>query len=290
LLIILFLVFRTQGREQELTMPGRITANRIAVHKKKIRALARWYNEKCGFTARSCSDGSIFLQPPEKESAGLRLIPTDKLGNSGDSGYWKIGVGVPDAKYTVRKLVGNGVKIGMPRQFRDVGYLCHMADPAGNAIEILQDTFEYTPTKQTPPVKDHPLGCKAKIGQITIRARDIKRTTRFYEKLGMKFVCSEDVGSFDLYFYAFTEKKVPNTDTAAVENREWTYSLPCTTLEVQHVHNSRYSSPKVGEEGWQGMEITLPENQRAEFMKRFPSFKNGVVSDPDGYQVHVRFQ
>merc|ERR1712098_877418 len=142
-----------------------------------------------------------------------------------------------------------------------------------------------------PRVEKHPLGCKAKIGQITIRAHNIKRTTAFYEKLGMKLVCVEDVGSFDLYFYAFTTEKQPNKDVNAVENREWTYSLPCTTLEVQVVaYSSGYSSPQNGEEGWQGMELTLPASEVEGFEKRFTGFKNGMLYDPDGYKVYVKFE
>merc|ERR1711964_557764 len=171
--------------------------------------------------------------------------------------------------------------------------LCHMSDPEGNSIEILQDTFEGT--KQFPKRKeDLALGCNTKIGQITIRSSDIGATTKFYvEKLGMTLLCREKTPSFHLYFYGFTDDTPPFKNLDAVKNRTWTYKRPYTTLEVQCApttdRHASYSCPEDGEQGWQGTEIIIPDSEKDEFKKQ-TGIKDNKLTDPDGYKIDVKYR
>ena len=53
----------------------------------------------------------------------------------------------------------------------------------------------------------------------------------------MRLLSMQDVGQygFDLHFYAFTDQVPPNADLWVVENREWLWKRPYTTLEFQHL-------------------------------------------------------
>ena len=75
------------------------------------------------------------------------------------------------------------------------------------------------------------------IGQITTRITDPKPSLEFYQKvLRMKLMSVQPVTPyrFTLYFLAYTEEDPPNADVEAVENREWLWQRPYTTLELQH--------------------------------------------------------
>ena len=83
------------------------------------------------------------------------------------------------------------------------------------------------------------------IGQITTRITDPKRSLEFYQKvLRMKLMSIQPVTPyrFTLYFLAYTEEDPPNSDLEAVENREWLWQRPYTTLELQHRWDSAPSS------------------------------------------------
>lgn len=75
------------------------------------------------------------------------------------------------------------------------------------------------------------------IGQITTRITEPTQSLDFYQKvLGMKLLSIQPVKryNFTLYFLAYTEETPPNADLEAVENREWLWQRPYTTLELQH--------------------------------------------------------
>merc|ERR1719265_1795642 len=90
------------------------------------------------------------------------------------TGYWKIGIGLPDVDAAVDNLRDAGVAVEKGSQFLDVGFLTHMRDPAGYTIELLQDSFECNFCPQ--PRVDRPLACRhPKVGQVTLRVADIER-------------------------------------------------------------------------------------------------------------------
>jgi len=179
-----------------------------------------------------------------------------------------------------------------------------MSDPSGYCIELLQDTFECNFAPQ--PQIDRPLACpNPKVGQITLRVSDIAQSMHFYQDiLGMRLLCwyTVPVGTpFSLYFFGFTEEIRPDSDPTAVVNREWTYSRPYTTLELQVAdsHSTAHSVPTIGSIGWQGMVISVSDMDAA--IDRLKEFDIPVardvagstagdveVKDPDGYSIWLR--
>ncbi|MEM8863466.1 MAG: VOC family protein, partial [Chloroflexota bacterium] len=151
-------------------------------------------------------------------------------------GYWKIGITLEDVDLARESLLQTGVEVSEPRQFRDIGYLCHLADPDGHSIELLQHTFN----KNEPPSmlnSAYVLNTRPTFGQITLRVKDAKKSLRFYQQgLGMRLLSRQVVEpyNFTLYFLAYTNDKLPFVDIDHVGNREWLWQRPYTTLELQH--------------------------------------------------------
>lgn len=215
--------------------------------------------------------------------------------------YWKIGLGLPDVDAAVSNLWEAGVEVSTGAQFLDVGYLTHMSDPAGYCIELLQDTFQSNFIPAPPAIQ--PLAClHPKVGQVTLRVADINRSLEFYSSvLGMRLLCHYPVGNygFSLYFLAFSDESPPEGDPAALSSREWTYSRPYTTLELQ-VRNATPSRghpvPSRGSAGWQGLVIGVSSLEAARLALEAASVRvqeaadeaELVALDPDGYRIWLR--
>ena len=171
--------------------------------------------------------------------------------------YWKISIAVPDLDLAYRQLKDKGLSLKPPHQFRDVGYLTHIADPEGFIIELLQHGFEGD--KPDAPVDDTLLGGGPCLNLITMRTSNIEAVQALcIEALGMRALSVqpvEDYG-FTLYFYAFTGEKPPAPDLTAVANRSWTYRRPYTVLEVQHVHRGiEMRRPRDQDPGFSGVQV-----------------------------------
>lgn len=154
--------------------------------------------------------------------------------------YWKIGITLPNIDIAYEQLRAAGVTISEPGQFLDVGYMCHLKDPEGFQIELLQHTFAgQDRTHEGDP--DLPLGGGGQIGQITLRTTEILSALEHYEHgMGMKLLSVQTVAGrgFDLYFLGFTEDAPPHPNLSAVANRPWLYQRRYTTLELQHFTES----------------------------------------------------
>ena len=151
--------------------------------------------------------------------------------------YWKIGLSLTDADTARLKLIRRGVEVTSPRQFRDIGYMCHLSDPFGFSLELLQHDFQSNFSSERVQASLEPnlaLGQRALIGQITLRVSDINRSLQFYQStLGMKLLFIQSIPNmFNLYFLACTDEKPPSDDVNAVEIREWLWKRPYTTLEL----------------------------------------------------------
>ena len=94
---------------------------------------------------------------------------TSRTGKRRDF-YWKIGITVRDLDCAVAFLQRRGWPVPMPGQFRDIGYLCHLTDPQGFAIELLQHGFE---GRHSAAGNGHPVGGQATLAHITLRVNDI---------------------------------------------------------------------------------------------------------------------
>jgi hypothetical protein len=105
--------------------------------------------------------------------------PSSSIRQSADGSqdtYWKIGITVKNA---VQLLESKDVAVSKPAQFLDIGYLCHLKDPVGLSIELLQQGFEGNEGEITYQKNDHPIGCQAILAHITIRSNDLPKLQKW---------------------------------------------------------------------------------------------------------------
>jgi catechol 2,3-dioxygenase-like lactoylglutathione lyase family enzyme len=151
--------------------------------------------------------------------------------------YWKIGITLPDVDMAFAQLSRAGIEVTAPSQFLDIGYMCHLTDPEGFQIELLQHTFAGH-QRTSPGDRELPLGGGAQIGQITLRVTDLDGAlTHYRHSMGMRLLSKQVVTKrdFTLYFLAFTDQTPPEKDIQAVQNRPWLWQRKYTTLELQHL-------------------------------------------------------
>lgn len=226
----------------------RISAVRLRVADPE--GLALFYRDVLGM--RVDRQGSGCRVGYNSEDADLLLLPGGG-GYTHDRGqrYWKIGITVPDVDLAAAHLRALGTAVSTPSQFLDIGYMCHLADPEGFVVELLQHDFEGNkPVQVADP--DAPFA-QARIGQITLRTGDIAGVDAFWRAQGMSLLSMQEVAphGFDLHFYAFTDETPPNPDLWAVENREWLWKRPYTTLEFQHLAGAQFAPVP----DYQGIEV-----------------------------------
>ena len=218
--------------------------------------------------------------------------------------YWKIGLSLADVDTARSKLVSQGVNVTSPRQFRDIGYMCHSTDPFGYSLELLQHDFQsnFSPERMQGSLQPNlALGQQAHIGQITLRVSDMKNSLEFYESaLGMKLLSRQSIPNmFNLYFLACTAEQPPSDDLNAVEVREWLWRRPYTTLELQHFpdQDRKYKTADLNHEsGFTALGFTVDVQHFQELKvslsledvsKNYPEYSSGVLEckDPDGTSV-----
>ena len=213
-------------------------------------ALIAFYVERLGMEVRPDRefvrlgypgiDADLILTPGGAEHVATR-----------DERYWKIGITLPNVDLAVAQLRTAGIEVSDPRQFLDIGYMAHLSDPKGFSIELLQWDFEGNrPEGAGDPAQ--PLGGDARIGQITLRTGDMAVERETWPD--MRLLSVQDVApyGFDLHFLAYTDEEPPVSDVLAVENREWLWKRPYTTLEFQQISGAEIrESP-----AFLGLEIT----------------------------------
>jgi len=108
--------------------------------------LANWYKDVLGMSIKQ--DGTNWICEYEKfnQSAQVKLIPGpsgSQYKSERNHVYWKIGLSLQDVNLAREKIMNLGTsQVSPPAQFFNIGYLCHLADPEGFSIELLQHTFE----------------------------------------------------------------------------------------------------------------------------------------------------
>lgn len=204
------------------------------------KQLTDFYTDVLGMTARA--QGSNYRLGYGGQDADLLLMPGGGgYAHDGGQRYWKIGITVPDVDLAVSHLREKGVEVSDPKQFLDIGYMCHLKDPEGFVIELLQHDFQGNRSDNAAdPAAPFAKAC---IGQITLRTGDIAAEDAFCRAQGMRLLSVQDVAQygFDLHFYAFTDDVPPNPDLWSVENREWLWKRPFTTLEFQHLQGAQFA-------------------------------------------------
>jgi predicted enzyme related to lactoylglutathione lyase len=178
--------------------------------------------------------------------------------------YWKIALAVPNIELAYEQLTAQGIEVGAPRQFQDVGYLTHFQDPEGFTIELIEHWF-----KGNRPDTQHDtsrLGGGACLNLLTLRTNDIAPIREECRTWGMIPLSVQQVNGygFTLHFFAFTDETPPNPDLEAVENREWLYQRPYTVLEIQEVHGAgEMTLPDMAAAGYAETEFTsMPQPVR----------------------------
>ena len=218
--------------------------------------------------------------------------------------YWKIGLSLADVDTARSKLVHQDVEVTSPRQFRDIGCMCHLSDPCGFSLELLQHDFQSNFSSERVKASLEPnlaLGQQVHVGQITLRVPDINRSLQFYQStLGMKLLSIQSIPNmFNLYFLACTDEKPPLDDVNAVEIPEWLWKRPYTTLELQHYpgKDRKYNTADLNHEsGFTALAFIVTAQRFEELkvsssvedvVKNYPEYNSRVLEskDPDGTSV-----
>ena len=214
------------------------------------------------------------------------------------SGYWKFTIAVGHLTTAHQKLLDNGIEVSLCTVIPNLAYLCHLTDPDGYCIELIQThLIENT---QTHLIKlddiDFPLGSAAHINLSTLRIKDLKHSLPFYQRLGFElaYTYRSDERAMTLYFLAnkqsdsFNEIKYSDNIVETL----WQYSD--TLLEFQQFDGTQedvnFSYNTDIENGFLGLAITnnrnirksnLPSTQASELNLQTKSH----LIDPDGYLI-----
>lgn len=200
-------------------------------------------------------------------------------------GYWKITLAVPDLELARHRLLQKKADIGEIFTVPDVARLCHMRDPEGYCIELL----EYDASDVTDNSGDNrllPLGSEPRFLLSTYRVKDPEISLAFYQAQGWRLLSRQQINArgMTLYFLASfcsdsDELTPPVEDIDAIENRPWLWQRTCTLIELQHIHGTEqrddfsYRCQPSG--GFIGLKICPPEQ-----LDRFVT-----LQDPDGYRL-----
>lgn len=240
------------------------------------------------------------VHDPEAEPLDIRKQPDSS------EGYWKIAISVADVDVARSRLVSQGVEVDNPRQIPDIAYLCHLNDPDGYCIELIQHDFQqhHEPCR---PDSAYALGTRPTFLLITYRIKQPAASLRFYaDVLGARLLSRQVVESrgFTLYFLACSDETPPNPDVEAIENREWLWQRPYTMIEFQHVwgtENQPDFAYRVGpESGFRSISfdtenfadrIRTLQGRGFEFdicsVDPLLRLKSATITDPDGYSLRL---
>lgn len=195
--------------------------------------------------------------------------------------YWKIGITLGNVDRAHERLVANNVEVSEPCQFHEIGYLCHLEDPDGYCIELLQHRFGKN--MEPPSTSDEsPLGREALIGQVSLNVAPIERALDvFQDQLGLRLLSRQVVPGrgFTLYFLADTADELPIADIDAIGNREWLWQRPYTLLELRSYNRPRSQSFIAGEHtlGFRGLQFS----RTGDYLPNHLLFSDGRrASDP----------
>ena len=223
-----------------------------------------------------------------------------------NAGYWKIGITLADVDLAREQLLDAGLAVSEAQQFHDVGYLCHLNDPDGYSIELLQHRFAHN-HQPSAPLLNVALRGVPTFGQISLRVKDPENSLDFYVRgLGMRLLSRQIIEPhrFTLYFLGCTEEQPPYADVDDVRNREWLWQRPYTVLELQHVWGTELGqfhyrvTPDTGFERISliaddadavvaGLIAVGPCVSHTKSFDPILSANTITVRDPDGYAVRI---
>jgi catechol 2,3-dioxygenase-like lactoylglutathione lyase family enzyme len=232
-----------------------------------LTGLTEFYRDVLGMQELTIPNGAVYAMGENTCRLNFHTAKVAPYYPKPEDLYWKIGLTVGNLDHVVKWLNECNWPVSEPRQFRDIGYMCHISDPNGFTIELLQQGFE---GNERPAGVGHPIAGQATLAHITLRVTDIEAAKSYCEtKLGLNLLSIQlvsDLG-FSLYFYGFETETPPNADLKSVENREWLWRRPYTILELQHLEqtNSVVRKPEAGNPGLNGISIKRP-NDKEKFL------------------------
>ena len=117
---------------------------RLHVDTSTIAGLIEWYCNRLGMSVIKeiksekelihwvgCQNASqsavVEFRSSRKQSAPPKYYKPQPTSDV----YWKIGLSLTDADTARSKLIRQRVEVTFPRQFRDIGHMCHLSDPFG---------------------------------------------------------------------------------------------------------------------------------------------------------------
>ena len=237
---------------------------RLCLRVRNRRRLAEFYRERMGMRRFGPASTPEFGYDTAQCLLEFDEADVEPYRPANYDIYWKIGITLRNLDSAVHYLRQQGCRVSDPRQFRDIGYLCHISDPEGFTVELLQQGFE---GHAQPAGPGHPVGGQATLAHLTLRVTDIAAARAFCEQdLGLRLMSIqnvEDLG-FCLYFFGFGAEKLPKPRLEAVENREWLWSRAYTLLELQHVTSTgaEIRPPNADQAGFAAFSCLLGDTNR----------------------------
>lgn len=244
-----------------LAMPSGRLISSHTMRVPSLEGLVEFYSGILGMrTVQDDAQTCAFALGPDCAQLIFRVADVTAFESQPNDFYWKIGLTVRDLDAAVEHLRSQGLDVPTARQFRDIGYMTKISDPSGFPIELLQQGFAGNPL---PLGGGHPIGTQATFAHITLRVTDLAPSTQFFgEALGMRLMSIQPVPEygFCLYFYAWSDEMLPDSDLEAVANREWLWQRPYTLIELQHLLSPDAAVRKVGPStaGFEGFGYGIP--------------------------------
>lgn len=208
-------------------------------------------------------------------------------------GYWKFTVAVEHLEFTRSQLLNKNVAIGPCFEVQDLAYLCHLTDPNGYCIELIQKTLKKPSTT---------LPCHHSFNLSTLRVKNAKQSVQFYESLGMRLVYTyrSDARQMTLYFLISKSdaNELAQPSDQLIEEKLWQF--PYTVLELQQLDgtaedpNFHYRTDS--STGFLGLNLhceklrfqQLASSSLAGLTLNFSNTDAVECFDPDGYRLQIR--
>lgn len=186
-------------------------------------------------------------------------------------GYWKFSIAVDDVAATRALLLKQGVRtVGACFEVPNLARLCHLQDPNGYCIELIEKTLGAPSTQPTTPT----------LNLSTLRVKKAKLSIEFYEGLGMRLIDTfrSDKRQMSLYFL-ISERDMPVLDAhPAPTLAEKMWQFPYTILELQQLDGTAARADfryRVGEDtGFLGLGF-------------HGAAKTQTLFDPDGFRIRM---
>ena len=109
---------------------------------RNAAGLSNFYTSVLGMRQLGAADSPAFGYDEHQCLLEFHEAELRPYAPAPDDLYWKIGITLQNLDSAVEYLASQGWPVSPPRQFRDIGYLCHLQDPEGFQVELLQQGFE----------------------------------------------------------------------------------------------------------------------------------------------------